>query len=153
MRQLLTTCTFSMNGISVQRCTGRKNPAIRQAQNKILQKNTAAFYLHCFIYKRGGRRELNMKKWSAIKNVNLFNIHGSVHRNSMLIRSNKMQQYTIIYSLQNHLILSGVHRTHHQVNIKLWLQPLVQVIVTTQQQPSSNVANWPRWRKVVSQTL
>ena len=31
--------------------------------------------------------------------------------------------------------------------VKLYLQPLVQVIVS-EQQPSSNVANWPRWRKV-----
>ena len=29
------------------------------------------------------------------------------------------------------LHVSGVHRTHHQEYIKLQLQPLVQVIVTT----------------------
>ena len=29
-------------------------------------------------------------------------IHGSVHCNSILIRSNKMQQYAGIYLLQNH---------------------------------------------------
>ena len=47
-------------------------------------------------------------------------IHGSMHRNSILIRSNKMQQYAVIYLLQNHsLNVSGVHRTHHQENIKL----------------------------------
>jgi len=47
-------------------------------------------------------------------------IHGSVHRNSVLIRSNKIQQYAGIYLLQNHsLHVSGVHRTHHQENIKL----------------------------------
>ena len=38
------------------------------------------------------------------------------------------------------LHISGIHRTHHQVYIKLWLHPLVQVIVS-EQQPSSNVAN------------
>ena len=38
----------------------------------------------------------------------------------ILIRSNKMQQYTGIYLLQNHpLRVSDVHRTHHQENIKL----------------------------------
>ena len=37
------------------------------------------------------------------------------------------------------LHVSGVHRTHHQENIKQKLQSLVQVIVTVQQ-PSSNVA-------------
>ena len=29
-----------------------------------------------------------------------FYIHGSVHRKSILIRSNKMQQYSVIYLLQ-----------------------------------------------------
>jgi len=53
------------------------------------------------------------------KNWHFF-IHGSVHRNSILIRSNKMQQYAGIYLLQNHsLHVSGVHHTHHQENIKL----------------------------------
>ena len=52
------------------------------------------------------------------KKGHAFYIHGSVHRNSILIRSNKMQQYVGIYLLQNHsLRVSGVHRTHHQENI------------------------------------
>ena len=34
-------------------------------------------------------------------------IHGSVHRNSILIRSNKMQQYSGIYLLQNHSTCFG----------------------------------------------
>ena len=51
-----------------------------------------------------------------------------------------MEQYVGIYLLQNYsLHVSGVHRTHHQGNIKLLLQPLVQVIVL-EQQPSSNEA-------------
>ena len=46
-----------------------------------------------------------------------FYIHGSVHLISILIRSNKMQQYADIYLLQNHYLhVSGVHRTHHQEN-------------------------------------
>ena len=36
-----------------------------------------------------------------------FRIHGSVHRDSILIRSNKMQQYAGIYLLQNHSIYLG----------------------------------------------
>ena len=48
-----------------------------------------------------------------------FYIHGSVHCNSILIRSNKMQQYAGIYLLQNHPTCfgcsshpsSGVHKT------------------------------------------
>ena len=52
--------------------------------------------------------------------VEYFYIHGSVRRNSIFIRSNKMQQYAGIYLLQNHsLYVSGVHRTHHQEYIKL----------------------------------
>ena len=36
-----------------------------------------------------------------------FYIHGSVHRNSILIRPNKMQQYAGIYLLQNHSTYFG----------------------------------------------
>ena len=50
------------------------------------------------------------------------------------------------------LHVSGVHRTHHQEYIKLQLQPLVQAVLY-EQQPSSNVAIWPRWRKVVAPLL
>ena len=50
------------------------------------------------------------------------------------------------------LHVSGVHRTDHQEYIKLELQRLVQVIVS-EQQPSSNVAYRPRWRKAVAQIL
>ena len=48
-----------------------------------------------------------------------FNIHGSLHRNSVLIRSNNMQQYSgkIYCKITGHV--SGVHRTHHQEYIKL----------------------------------
>ena len=39
---------------------------------------------------------------------------------TILVRSNKMQQYAGIYLLQNYsLHVSGAHRTHHQENIKL----------------------------------
>ena len=36
-----------------------------------------------------------------------FYIHGSVHRNSILIRSNKVQQYAGIYLLQNYSTCFG----------------------------------------------
>ena len=50
----------------------------------------------------------------------IFYIQGSVHRNSLLIRDNIMQQYAGIYLLQKiTLHVSGVHRTHHQDYIKL----------------------------------
>ena len=51
--------------------------------------------------------------------IKQFCIHGSVHRNSILIRSNEMQQYAGIYLLQNYCTCfgcpsypsSGVHKT------------------------------------------
>ena len=49
----------------------------------------------------------------------IFYIHGSVHRDSILIRSNKMQKYAGVYLLQNYSTCfgclshpsSGVHQT------------------------------------------
>jgi hypothetical protein len=40
-----------------------------------------------------------------------------MHRNSILKRSNKMQQYAGIYLLQITLHVSGLHRTHHQSEV------------------------------------
>ena len=48
-----------------------------------------------------------------------FYIHGSVHRDSILIRSNEMQQYAGVYYCKITLHVSGFHRTHHQEYIKL----------------------------------
>jgi hypothetical protein len=71
-----------------------------------------------------------------------FYIHGSVHRNSVLIRFNKTQQYAGVYLLQNHSTCfgcishpsSGVHQTVTEL--------LVQVIVY-EQKPSSIVVFRP----------
>ena len=83
-----------------------------------------------------------------------FYIHGSVHRNSILIRYNKMQQYAGIYLLQNNSICfgcpsqhpsSGVHKnvtaasgTGHSI----WATTFLQLGKI-----------WPRWSKVVAQVL
>jgi len=48
-----------------------------------------------------------------------FYIHGSVHRKSILIRSNKMQKYAGIYYCKIILYVSGVYRTHRQEYTKL----------------------------------
>ena len=40
-------------------------------------------------------------------NIIEFHIHGSVHRDSVLVRSNKMQQYVGIYLLQNYSTCFG----------------------------------------------
>jgi hypothetical protein len=57
--------------------------------------------------------------YQASTRVAEFCIHGSVHRNSILVRSNKMQQYADIYLLWNHSTCfgspshtsSGIHKT------------------------------------------
>ena len=78
---------------------------------------------HSEITRRGGVSQNEVRhiciSMSSLANTfdSNFYIHGSVHRNSILIRYNKMQQYAGIYLLQNHsLHVSGVHRTHHQEN-------------------------------------
>jgi hypothetical protein len=62
--------------------------------------------------------------WEKLRCENFlweFYIHGFVHRNSLLIRSNKMQQYAGIYLLQNHSTYFGCpsHRSSvvHQIVI------------------------------------
>ena len=82
-----------------------------------------------------------------------FYIHDSVHRDSILIRSKKMQQYAGIYLLQIYSTCfggpsqpsSGVHKT---------------VTATSGTGHSNNTATtflqrglWPRWRKVVAVLL
>ena len=48
-----------------------------------------------------------------------FYIHVSGHSNSVLIRSNKMQQFAVFIYCKITLHVSSVHRTHHQAYIKL----------------------------------
>ena len=85
--------------------------------------------------------------------MKVFYIHGSVYRNPILIRSNKMQHYAGIYLPQNHstcfgcqlIPSSGVHKTvtaasgtGHSICATAFLQ---------------RGQIWPRWRKVVAQIL
>ena len=81
-----------------------------------------------------------------------FYTHCSVHRNSILIRSNKMQQYAGIYLLQNHStcfgcpshLSSGVHKTVTAASgtvHSIWATTFLQR------------GPWPRWRKAVVQIL
>jgi len=66
-----------------------------------------------------------------------FYIHGSVHRNSILIRSNKIQQYSGIYLLRNcstsfgctshpstgvHKTVNAASGTGHSIEAKTFLQ-------------------------------
>ena len=83
----------------------------------------------------------------------IFLIHGSVHRDSILKRSNEMQQYAGVYLLQNYSTCfgclshqsGGVHQTGtaasgtaHSVRVTTFRQ---RGLIT------------PRWRKVVALTL
>ena len=56
-----------------------------------------------------------------------FYIHGSVHRDSILIRSNKMQQYAGVYLLQNYSTCFGCishpsSGVHHTVTAEWWVR-------------------------------
>ena len=80
-------------------------------------------------------------------------LHGSVHRNSILIRSNKTQQYAGIYLLQNYSTCfgcptrpsSGVHKT---VNAASGTGHSICATTFLQRDHI-----WPRWRKAVAQIL
>ena len=48
-----------------------------------------------------------------------FYIQGSVHRKSILIRSNKTNNMQVFIYCKITLHVSGVHRTHHQEYLKL----------------------------------
>ena len=82
-----------------------------------------------------------------------FYIHGSVHRDFVLIRSNKMQQYAGIYLLQNHSTRFG-----RPSRPSSWVQKTVTAASGT---GHSNGAKTflqcgllrPRWRKVVAPLL
>ena len=79
-----------------------------------------------------------------------YYIHGSVHRNSILIRFNKMRQYAGIYLLQNHSTCfgcpsypsSGVYKTVTAASgtgHSIWATTFLQRGLIG-----------PRWRKVVA---
>ena len=98
---------------------------------------------------------LHRKHWSEWGNYgdSEFYIHCSVHRNSILIRSHKMQHYAGIYLLQNYSTCfgwpsypsSGVHKTvtaasgiGHSIRATIFLQlGLIR----------------PSWRKVIALIL
>ena len=69
------------------------------------------------IYSENKLNADHAQRWRKTKKKNY--IHGSMHHNSILIRSNKMQQYADIYLLQNRSTCfgcpshpsSGVHKT------------------------------------------
>jgi len=78
-----------------------------------------------------------------------FYIHGSVHRDSILLRSNEMQQYEGVYLLQNYSTCFGClshpsSEIHQTVTAASGTSHSVRA--TTFRQA------WPRWRNVVALT-
>ena len=90
--------------------------------------------------------------WDKFSFIFTIYFHGSVHRDSILIRPNKMQQYAGIYLLQNHSTCfecpshpsSGVHKTVTAASgtgHSIWATTFFQRGLR------------PHWRKVVAQIL
>ena len=82
-----------------------------------------------------------------------FLIHGSVHRDSILIRSNEMQQYAGVYSLQNYPTCFGCLSQPSSGIYKIVTAASgtgISVRATTFRQRG---LIRPRWRKVVALTL
>jgi hypothetical protein len=70
-----------------------------------------------------------------------FYIHGSVHRNSILIRPNEMQQYAGVYLLQNYstcfrVSIAPIIRSTSNCNCSFWYRSYH----VSEQQPSASVA-------------
>ena len=61
--------------------------------------------LMTFDYYKKCNEYSNEQKYQSI--LKAFYIHGSVHRDSVLIRSNEMQQYAGVYLLQNYSTCFG----------------------------------------------
>jgi len=89
----------------------------------------------------------------AVKNIHVFYIHGSVHRNSVLIRSNKKQQYAGIYLLKICSTYFGCP-SHPSTGV----HKIVTATSSTRHitYPGNNLRHRalirPRWRKVVALT-
>jgi len=98
------------------------------------------------------KQVLVQRPLKCFKNILIY-IHGSVHRDSILIRSNKVQQYAGIYLVQNYSTCSecpsrpssgiqktvtAASRTGHSNDAKTFLQSgLIR----------------PHWKKVVAPLL
>jgi hypothetical protein len=88
----------------------------------ILHQHTTTIIITYLILKCVG-----MLNSSSMKQMNKFNIYGSVHHKNILIY---IQQATTLHSLfylETALHVSGCNSTHHQEHIQLYLQHLVFV--------------------------
>ena len=64
---------------------------------------------------------------SHIKMLHKFKVHGSVHRNNILIYIQQDATLHSLFYLETALHVSGGTTTHHQERIQLYLQHLVFV--------------------------
>jgi hypothetical protein len=62
-----------------------------------------------------------------LTNISVFNIHGSVHRNNILIYIQQNATLPSLLYLETALHVSGGSITHHQERKQLYLQHLVFV--------------------------
>ena len=112
-------CYVKMHGIvSFTKIDSEQARSIRNCKNikyKLLRTNAAIWY-----NEKCRKQSTNIKKEIFIEHfLHLFYIHGSVHRDSILIRSNKMQKHAGIYLLKIYSTCfgcpshqsSGVHKT------------------------------------------
>jgi hypothetical protein len=72
------------------------------------------------------------KQWqnyniTSLKFAELFNVHGSVHRNTILIYILQDAKLHSLFYLEAALHVSGGISTHHQEHIQLYLQHLIFV--------------------------
>ena len=74
------------------------------------------------------------QQWAVV-----FYIHGSVHRDSILIRSNEMQQYAGVYLLQNYSTFFGC-LSHPSSGVHQTVTAASGTDVVSEQQPSASVA-------------
>ena len=81
-----------------------------------------------------------------------FYIHGSVHRNSILIRSNKMQQYAGVYLLQNYSTCFGCLSHPSSAVHQNVTAPSGTGHITWQRNKLPPAWSRPRWRKFVALT-
>ena len=66
-------------------------------------------------------------KSSINKRIGAFNVHGSVHRNNILIYNQEDATLHNLFYLETALHVSGGTTTHHQERKQLYLQHLVFV--------------------------
>jgi len=79
---------------------------------------------------------------SSMKQMNKFNIHGSVHRKNILIDVQQDAMLHSLFYLETALHVLGGTSTHHQERKQLYLQHLV--FVTPLLLPAAIIPTLPR---------